>query len=73
LSDAINSPSHYASGGIECIDAIRAQLTTEELRGYYRGNIAKYLWRYRVKNHLEDLMKAEVYLGWLIDLEKEEG
>jgi hypothetical protein len=33
----------------------------------------KYLWRYRVKNHLEDLMKAEVYLGWLIDLEKEEG
>jgi len=73
LSDAINSPSHYASGGIECIDAIRAQLTTEELRGYYRGNIVKYLWRYRVKNHLEDLMKAEVYLGWLIDLEKEEG
>lgn len=73
MSDAINSPSHYASGGIECIDAIRAQLTTEELRGYYRGNIAKYLWRYRVKNHLEDLMKAEVYLGWLIDLEKEEG
>jgi hypothetical protein len=73
LSDAINSPSHYASGGIECIDAIRAQLTTEELRGYYRGNIVKYLWRYRVKNHLEDLMKAEVYLGWLIDLEKEGG
>jgi hypothetical protein len=73
LSDAINSPGHYASGGIECIDAIRAQLTTEELRGYYRGNIVKYLWRYRVKNHLEDLMKAEVYLGWLIDLEKEEG
>ena len=73
MSDAINSPSHYASGGIECIDAIRAQLTTEELRGYYRGNIVKYLWRYRAKNRVEDLMKAEVYLGWLMTLEREEA
>jgi hypothetical protein len=73
MSDAINSPSHYASGGIECIDAIRAQLTREELRGYYRGNIVKYLWRYRAKNRVEDLQKAEVYLGWLMTLEREES
>jgi hypothetical protein len=65
------SPSHYQTGGIECIDAIRAQLSTEELRGYYRGNICKYMWRYRAKNRVEDLMKAEVYLGWLMALEKE--
>jgi hypothetical protein len=71
MNDAIHRPSHYASGGIECIDAIRAQLTTEEIRGYYRGNIVKYLWRYRSKNRVEDLMKAEVYLGWLMTLERD--
>jgi hypothetical protein len=65
------SPDHYKSGAIECIDAIRAQLSEEEMRGYYRGNIAKYMWRYRSKNKVEDLMKAEVYLVWLMDLEKE--
>ena len=69
--DAINSPDHYKSGAIECIDAIRAQLSEEEMRGYYRGNIAKYMWRYRNKNKVEDLMKAEVYLEWLMTLERE--
>ena len=73
MSVTVKSPSHYASGPVECIEAIRSQLTNEELRGYYRGNIAKYLWRYRQKNGVEDLMKAEVYLGWLTELEKEAG
>jgi len=65
------SPDHYRTGAVECIDAIRSMLSEEELRGYYRGNIAKYLWRYRAKNRIEDLMKAEVYLGWLMTLEEE--
>jgi len=26
----------------------------------------KYIWRYENKNKLEDLQKANVYLGWLI-------
>jgi hypothetical protein len=71
MSDTVRDPSHYTSGTVECIDAIRAQLNEEELRGYYRGNIAKYMWRYRHKNRVEDLQKAEVYLGWLMDLERE--
>jgi hypothetical protein len=70
MTDPIHNPDHYGTGPISCIDAIRAQLTPEELRGYYRGNIAKYLWRYRSKNMVEDLMKAEVYLGWLMALER---
>jgi hypothetical protein len=47
-------------------------LSEDELRGFYRGNVTKYLWRYRAKNRLEDLMKAEVYLGWLMELERKE-
>ena len=47
--DAVNHPSHYASGGIECISAIEAQLSPEEFQGYLRGNVVKYVWRWREK------------------------
>lgn len=67
IIDNVNSPSHYGQGKIECIDYIKDFLTEEEYIGYLRGNIAKYLHRWRYKNGLEDLEKAKVYLGWLID------
>lgn len=34
--------------------------------GYYIGNIVKYLYRYKWKNGIEDLKKAEEYLHLLI-------
>ena len=61
------SPEHYQQGGIECIDAIRAALGTEGFRAYCTGNVIKYTWRHRHKNGVEDLRKAQVYLGWLLD------
>lgn len=64
--DNVNSPSHYGQGSIEAIDYIKDSLTKEEYIGYLRGNIAKYLHRWRYKNGLEDLKKAQVYLSWLI-------
>ena len=48
-NDPVNHPSHYASGGIECISAIEAQLSPEEFQGYLRGNVVKYVWRWREK------------------------
>ena len=68
--DNVNHPEHYTSGGIECIDAIRASLGDKEFAGYCKGNIIKYLWRYRLKNGVEDLHKAQVYLGWMIEAEE---
>lgn len=62
----INSPSHYNQGRIECIDAIEAMLSIEEYIGYLRGNSAKYRWRFRYKNGVEDLKKAEWYEKRLI-------
>ncbi len=59
------SPNHYKTGGIECIDAIRAMLGKEGFEAYCRGNVVKYNWRYKEKNGLEDLKKAAVYQGWL--------
>jgi len=59
------SPSHY-KGEIECIEAIKASMSKQQFVGYLKGNVLKYLWRYDRKNGLEDLEKANVYLGWLI-------
>ena len=33
MSDPVNHPSHYASGGIECIEAIKASMTQEAFNG----------------------------------------
>jgi hypothetical protein len=68
--DVVNHPSHYTDGGIECIDALEAQLTTEEYRGYLKGNIAKYVWRERHKGKTESLKKALFYLNRLILLDE---
>ena len=65
--DAVMHPSHYTQGGIECIKAIEASMTPEEFQGYCKGNVIKYCWRFREKNGLEDLKKAQVYLGWMIE------
>ena len=72
-NDPVNHPSHYTTGGIECIDAIEAALTcqTNPIRAWYTGQIFKYLWRWPMKNGLEDLKKAQFYLNKLI--EKVEG
>jgi hypothetical protein len=62
----VDRPVHYGQGEIECIDYIEDFLTKEEYIGYLRGNIAKYLHRWRYKNGVEDLKKAEWYGGRLI-------
>ena len=64
--DMVNSPPHYNESGIECIDAISAALG-DGFEYYLQGNIMKYLWRYRYKNGVEDLKKAQWYLNKLIE------
>ena len=64
---AVQHPSHYTQGGIECIDAIRASMITDGFCDYCKGNIIKYIWRWRDKGGVEDLRKASVYLNWLIN------
>ena len=70
--DQVNSPSHYASGGIECIEAIKASMSHEAFLGYLKGNVQKYMWRYEKKvNPAEDLKKAQWYLSKLIEGQKQ--
>lgn len=68
--DQVNHPSHYVDGGIECIEAIEAELTAEEYRGYMKGNIAKYIWRERLKGGTQSLKKAQWYLDRLIQFDE---
>ena len=65
--DLVNYPLHYNKGNIACIEAMEAMLTKEEWIGYLRGNIFKYNWRFRDKNGVEDLQKANWYQDKLIE------
>lgn len=57
--------NHYSKMKIQPIDFI----TANEL-GYMEGNIIKYVCRYKSKNGVEDLKKAQHYLQMLIEQEE---
>lgn len=68
MKDSVNHPSHYTSGDIECIDAIKeATKHLSGFEGFLTGNCIKYLWRWRHKNGLEDLKKTIWYCNKLIE------
>lgn len=65
--DNVNSPSHYTQAGIECIDAITAAVAGKSgIEAVCVANVIKYLWRYELKNGLEDVKKAQWYLNRLV-------
>lgn len=72
FGDNVNHPDHYTRGGIECIQAIKASMDSDGFQDYCKGNVLKYIWRWRQKGGIEDLRKAQVYLGWLVDSAIEE-
>lgn len=73
--DKVNHPKHYqGSNGLEVIDVIES--FTENLKGAEAtntGNILKYVCRWKEKNGLEDLKKAEWYLKRLIKFVEKEN
>ena len=66
--DLVNHPGHYQSkNGLEVINVIDA--FTEGIDGpeaAYTANVIKYICRWKKKNGLEDLKKAQWYLNRLI-------
>jgi hypothetical protein len=55
------NPNHYKQGNIEVIDYI-----LDQEFNYMEGNVIKYVSRYKAKNGLEDLKKAQWYLQKLM-------
>ena len=64
----VSHPPHYQSNSglevIDVIDAFTAELTGTE--AVCTGNVLKYICRWKHKNGLQDLKKAEWYLNRLI-------
>ena len=58
--------THYKEKTIEPWDFIAANNL-----GFFEGNIVKYLSRWRDKNGVEDLLKAQHYLDKLIEIAKD--
>lgn len=66
--DNVNSPNHYTqANGLECIDAITAAVSGKSgIEAVCVANVIKYLWRYELKNGVEDVKKAQWYLNRLV-------
>ena len=66
-NENVNAPQHYLHGKKETIDVINDCMTGDEYHGYLKGNVLKYVSRYKFKGEpLEDLQKASWYLNRLI-------
>lgn len=73
-NDNVNQPDHYTQGGVECIDAITAATVNKTgIEAVCVANVIKYLWRYELKNGLEDVKKAQWYLNRLVAAMGESG
>ena len=69
VPDMVNHPPHYASGAVECIDAIHAAIGDDGLIAYCRGAAMKYLWRMDKKgNAVQDLEKAVWYITKAVEV-----
>lgn len=60
----VKHPDHY-NQGIEMWDYAKSHNLD-----FFEGNIVKYVTRWKHKNGLEDLYKAQQYLNKLIEVEK---
>lgn len=73
MNDAVNHPSHYTQGGIECIEAIESALTPDEFVGFLKGQVLKYTWRSGHKDDIvQDTAKGIWYAQRLIKFVEEQ-
>ena len=62
--DNVNHPKHYkGSTSLECFEVMQIAFGKMAVCDFCICNAFKYLWRYKNKNGVEDLNKAEWYLN----------
>lgn len=68
IKDMVNHPDHYKTeSGLETIDVIEAFTHgLDGIEAVCTANVIKYICRWKKKNGIEDLKKAEWYLKRLI-------
>lgn len=70
----VNCPPHYATDGIECIDAMIASQGVEAVKDHCCCTALKYIWRHGRKDksrEVEDIEKAIWYLEKYVELSQE--
>lgn len=67
-SNDVAAQAHYTASAIQPVEYIVANNLD-----FLEGNVVKYVSRWRQKGGVEDLRKAAVYLGWLIEREDKGG
>ena len=66
--------NHYTSKKIQPWEAMESWMSPEQFEGFLRGNVLKYIARYKDKDGLKDVQKARHYLDKLIEcLESRSG
>jgi len=58
---------HYKSKKVQPWDAMECWMSPEQFEGFLRGNVIKYIARYKDKDGLRDVQKARHYLEKLIE------
>ena len=70
MSDNVNHPQHYEGHtSLECFDTMIIAFGAQETYEWCLQTTYKYLWRYKFKNGMEDIKKAEWYLDKASQLE----
>jgi hypothetical protein len=65
---------HYKNKGVQPWTAMESWMSPEQFEGFLRGNVIKYIARYKDKDGLKDVYKAKHYLEKLIEcLEERSG
>ena len=59
--------SHYKDKKVQPWDAMECWMSPEQFEGFLRGNVIKYIARYKDKDGLKDVHKARHYLEKLIE------
>lgn len=66
-NDKVNHPAHYTTGKVECIDGIEAAIAgLDATEAFLTGCAIKYLWRWKKKGGVTDLLKTRWYVDRLI-------
>lgn len=58
---------HYQSKDVQPWTAMQSWMTAEEFEGFLRGNVIKYIARYKDKDGVKDVLKARHYLERLLE------
>ena len=59
--------THYITKSIQPWTAMESWMSQEEFEGFLRGNVIKYIARYKDKDGIKDILKAKHYLEKLLE------